>query len=738
MKNNLDEIFSKLDLNEYLEHLNSLLSREKTLFISGDRNIHYENILELCKYDFDSPQKIQNLDDALARLGKQGILHITEIGEFSKILNYFLYLKGLKFENRLGEWIAKIDIFPTMLELAKSFDKKGELKDSIDERFLQIKESIGIKKKQIDAELRRLIYTKSLSPYLVDTQVHFINDSETLLVRGGFNHFLKGVVIARSSGGYFYVMPSSIENLKKEQSELISKKEEIVFEYAKQFSALMNKALPFLKFINNAFDIFDAYQARVLMAKTYDFDFVLPDNSNDIRLKDFAHPALKNPKSISVDFSKKVLLITGVNAGGKSMLLKSIITSCLLAKYLMPMRINPNESKIGSFKEFDAIIEDPQNVKNDISTFAGRMVNFSKLFSKKSLVIGVDEIELGTDFEEAASLYSVLIQKLISQDIKMVITTHHKRLAMLLSKNENVELVAALYDEVLQRPKFEFLKGTIGKSYAFETALRYGIPSNLVSESKKAYGEDKENLNEIITKTLNLQSELKTKLDETNKKEQKLDNLLANLKEQKEKDELKISQTISKLEREYMMAINKAKESIDLKDIKEKHRVINAAHEMKKYIQKPQNQKPKELKVGDNIKYNKIKGVIISITKSDAMIQSDGIKLRVPLSFLLKNENAQQPQTTKSQVKVKVQKPKTANVVLDLHGLRADEAIEKLDRFISDSLIMGFDEVSVYHGIGTGKLAFAVKEFLKSHPSVREFFDAPPNQGGFGAKIVRF
>lgn len=89
-------------------------------------------------------------------------------------------------------------------------------------------------------------------------------------------------------------------------------------------------------------------------------------------------------------------------------------------------------------------------------------------------------------------MYSVLISKLIANNLKIIITTHHKRLAMLLAKNEQVELIAALYDEELSRPKYEFLKGTIGKSYAFETALRYQIPPNLVSEAKKLYGEDKE------------------------------------------------------------------------------------------------------------------------------------------------------------------------------------------------------------------------------------------------------
>ncbi|MCR4941693.1 MAG: endonuclease MutS2 [Campylobacter sp.] len=734
--NNAD-IIKKLDLLEYIDKFESFLSRKKELFMQGDSKIHFENINELSKYDFNAPQKSQNLDDALIRLSKLAVLHISEINEFAKIISYFLYLKNLNFQNRLGEWVGKIIIDENMQKLANSFDKNGEFKDEVDERFAQIKQAQIYKKQQIDSELRRIIYSKNLAPYLVDTQIHFINSQEALLVRGGFNHVLKGVVLSRSASGYFYVTPSAIEKLQKEQSELLDKKEQVIYEHCKIFSAMMNKNLGFLKFINKSFDIFDAYAARVFMAKSMDLNFVLSDNSSEIILKDFAHPALKNPKRISVNFTKKVLLITGVNAGGKSMLLKSIITAAFLSKYLLPLSINANGSKIGTFREFDAIIEDPQSVKNDISTFAGRMVHFSKIFNKKSLLIGVDEIELGTDFEEAASLYGVIIEKLITQDIKLLITTHHKRLAMLLSKNSEVELVAALYDEVAQRPKFEFLGGTIGKSYAFETAQRYGIPVNLVSRAKQIYGEDKENLNEILTKTLNLQSQLNDKLAKTQKKEQKLNKLLDDLKFQKQADKERLDKTILGLENQYYKAINEAKKAVNLSDVKEKQRAINRANEAKKAITLPKADEAQELKIGDNVKYGNIKGVVLSIAKNDAIIQSEGIKLRLPLSQLRKNGKAVVLKS-KNDVKISVDKPKSANVVLDLHGLRADEAIEKLDKFISDSLVMGFDEVKVYHGIGTGKLSYAVKNFLKSHPSVKEFFDAPPNEGGFGAKIMRF
>ncbi|WP_086300508.1 endonuclease MutS2 [Campylobacter devanensis] len=732
----MEELFEKLDLSEYLSAYNEFLARPKPLFISGDSRANYEKIEEISSLNLKSPKEIANLDDALMRVSKQAVLHISEIYEFSKIIEYFNYLKSQNFGDKMRGYLDKIEIPSSIDKICNYFDENGEFKESIDERLISINEAHKNKKKQIDESLKKLIYTKSLSPYLVDTQIHYINSNEALLVRGGFNHALKGTVIARSSGGYFYVLPDIVSKLKSEQSDLMDKKEEILFEHAKIISAIFHKNLPFLKFINSAFDYIDSLIARVSFAKSRDYNFVLANSSKDIILSEFAHPALKNPKRISVDFRGKILLITGVNAGGKSMLLKSILSAALLAKYLLPMSINSAKSSIGSFKEFEAIIEDPQNSKNDISTFAGRMLGFSKILGKKQILIGVDEIELGTDFEEAASLYSVLLTSMMSSDIKMVITTHHKRLAMLLAKNSEVELIAALYDEQNSRPKYEFLKGIIGKSYAFETASRYGIPANLVASAKSAYGDDKENLNEMISKALNLELELKLKLKSTEEKELKLDELLKDLKEAKIRADETLRARLSSLETEFYKAINEAKRGINLKDTKEKQRSLNNANSMAKSIQKPMIlSEPIELKVGDRVKYDKIKGVVLSLSKNDAIIDSNGVNLRVPIS-LLKPTN-QSPLNNPKSVNISLSRPNSASVMIDLHGLRSDEAIEKLDKFISDALIAGFDEVLIKHGIGTGKLAYAVKEFLKSHPSVKAFKDGAPSEGGFGSKVVK-
>ena len=728
----MKDLIAKLDLSAYISSFESFLARQKPLFVNGDLALNFARLGELSSTNLSAPKPVIALSDAIERLGLMAVLHISEIYEFSKIISYFIYLKNQQIGTKTDEYLAKIEIPDKIAEICSYFAENGELKDSVDERLVGINEAQRRLKSQIDESLRSLMRSKSLANYLVDFNVHFISGCECLLLRGGFNASIKGAVMGRTQAGYFYVFPSSIEALKNEQSALLDRKEEIIYEHAKRISALFSQNVKFLRFIDGAFDYIDALLARVFFARSRDYSFVMPSNDGVIKLCEFAHPALKNPRRISIDFTRSVLLITGVNAGGKSMLLKSVLSAAFCAKYLLPLSINASKSKISSFKEIDAIIEDPQNVKDDISTFAGRMQSWSKLFGKKNLLLGVDEIELGTDAAEAAALYSVLIEELIKNGIKMIITTHHKQLALNLSKNENVELLAALYDEKNSRPKYEFLAGIIGKSYAFETALRYSVPPSIVEAARKIGGG--ESFNEAITKAINLELELKTKIKATDEKSAKLDSLIENLKEQKiaANDELKALR--AKLEREFFYAISEAKKAINLKDTKEKQRSINKANELAKAIEKPQIAPAPVLKIGDSVKYGNIKAKVLSLSKNDANIEANGIKMRVPLTSLTKGGVIVQSPAT---AQVKVEAARSASVMIDLHGLRSEEAVERLDKFISDALLAGLDEVLIKHGIGTGKLAYAVKEFLKAHPSIKGFRDGAPNEGGFGSKIVK-
>lgn len=738
------ELAKKLDLEPFLELFGSFLARPKPPHMEGDIYRHRQFINALDSLDFTPPPPLGSLDRDLMHLKKFGFLRREEIFEWVKLWRYMLYLKNLRCEGILADWFAQIHFPDSILEIESRFDKEGNLKAGIYPELDSIHAALKRTKQEIGDSLRRIVSSPSLAPYLIDRQVHLINSEESLLVRGGFNHVLKAHVIGRSASGYFYVLPDSISKLKEREGALLSQALELEFNICKELSAQMGKQLPFLGYLNREFDRFDHYQARVLFARARNLNFMTPARDSKVILEEFSHPALNNPKPISVRFEKSILMITGVNAGGKTMLLKSILSAAFLARYMIPMKINPHRSHIGTFKGIEAVLDDPQSAKNDISTFAGRMLHFSHLFTERGLLIGVDEIELGTDSDEAASLFKVILEQLLKREAKIVITTHHKRLAALMASNENVELMAALYDEKRQLPTFSFLQGTIGKSYAFETALRYGIPASIVQEAREVYGADKEKLGELIEKSAQLEIELAQKNraleSEIAGVKRKREELHETLEKHKESHRL----AMIELEQRYNEAINAAKEAAKAKQAEAIHQGMNNANKILQALkveaeaaQERIPTKAPDFKVGDRVKYRQNKGVILSLSEREAMIELDeGFKLRVKKGELKPSGNPPKPQAKTPRVSVEGS-GRGAHVSLDLHGLRGDEAVEKLDKFLSDALLAGFDEILVYHGIGTGKLAYAIKEFLKTHPKVRAFEDAPAQMGGFGAKIIK-
>ena len=343
----------------------------------------------------------------------------------------------------------------------------------------------------------------------------------------------------------------------------------------------------------------------------------------------------------------------------------------------------------------------------------------------------MDEIELGTDANEAASLFKVIIEEIMKKN-RIVITTHHKRLASLLAQNEQVELLAAIYDEKNQKPTFEFIKGTIGKSYAFETAKRYGIPLNIIQKAKEEYSQDLEKLDVLIEKSAELEFKQKQKIKELESELEEVKLLKESLNRAKEEFNETIEKEKNKLLKEYNEAIKAAKMAIKAKSTKEAHRYLNEANKIKSKIKITKTRTNKEFKKGDVVKYLTSIGEIVEIKGKNALVEIDGKKLLIPKSSL---EIYKLPKKTKTQI-IKP-KPTKVDIKLDLHGLRLEEAIEKTEEYLNNAALAGLEEVWIYHGMGKGILAKGITELLKNHPLVKEFSDAPPHMGGYGAKIVK-
>ena len=724
-------LIQKLDLDGYITQFERFFARVKPVAMQGDVNQHYRHIKALSTIQFPEPKAVPVLENQLNRIRKQAVLGLDEIYAFVKIVMYFNALKALELPEPTAGWIGEIEIPDEIMEIVGYFDEKGEINTQIDPELFDIEKAIKINKGAIKEGLYKLVHSSALRDYLVDSQIHFQNSEETILVRGGFNNVIKATVVGRSSGGHFYIIPKKIAALKERESELLSRREEVIYRYCQKISARFYTWERFLRYIDKEYDRFDHYQARVSFARAYDYEFILPGRQQGVRLTEFSHPAIEEPVPVTIELNRSVMLVTGVNAGGKTMLLKSILSAVYMSKYLLPFKCDAQRTVIGHYKHIEAVIDDPQSVKNDISTFAGRMVEFARLFDKHDAIVGVDEIELGTDSDEAASLFRVMLEELRRRRITFIVTTHHKRLASLMGADEDVELVAALYDEAHRQPTYTFLQGSIGKSYAFETAERYGIPPHIVEKAKVIYGEDKENLNELIEKSTSLEREMRQKIKKLEEEAEALERKKHHLEETEEKLKEAHRKALATLENRYNAATKRAREALKAKESTEGRRLLNEAHKFKEqtHKKKPVEQEKIPLKVGDRIKYRSHRGELLAIRGENATILIDGMKMRVPLSQLKRSGDLPKAAAAKKKMaKVTVEKS-GASVSIKLLGMYGDEAIEKVDKFLSDALVNGLDEVQIIHGTGSGILSRLVTEYLQSHPKIRKFYRMPGNLG---------
>ncbi len=733
MEGETQHIIQKLDLEGYLQRFEHFLSRPKAVAMEGDIHQHYRYIKALESLLFPPPPELPVLESSLARLRKQAVLSLEELYAFVQIIQYFNRLKTMALPEPLSGWIHGIEVHDEIRNVLGYFTEEGEINPSREPELADINRALQQNRRAIKEALYKLTHAATLTDFLVDTQVHFQNGEETLLVRGGFNQAIKATVVGRSSGGFFYIVPHQITSLKRQAETLQSRKEEIVWRYCTQFSELFHRWERFLHYIDREYDRFDHYQARVQFAKAYDYVFVLPSKEKGVALEAFVHPAIEDPTPVSIILDKPIMLITGVNAGGKTMLLKSILSAVYMSKYLLPFRCNAAKTKIGKYRQIEAIIDDPQSVKNDISTFAGRMLEFSRMFRKKDALIGVDEIELGTDADEAAALFKVLLEALKRRGNTFVVTTHHKRLASLMAADEDVELIAALYDEEKRLPTYTFLQGSIGKSYAFETAERYGISPLVVEKAKAFYGEDKERLGELIEKSTTLEREMRRKILAIEAQEQKLRKKQRHLEALEEKMQEEQRKVLATLENRYNAATKRAQQALKTKESSDGRRLLNEAHKYKETAKKEPEAAPITLQVGDRVKYRSHRGELLSIKAKEATIMVDGLKMRVPLSSLKKSaESVPKKKPKPPQVTTTVEKS-GASLSIKLLGMFGDEAIEKLDKFLSDALVNGLNEVEIIHGTGSGILAKLVTEYLQEHPKIQKFYRVP---GNLGATIV--
>lgn len=708
---------------------------------------------------------LRDISESMRRLELDADVNVSEIIDIKKILQVSAEVKHFynDLENvnltALNTLFEKIELLPSLQGSLQAINDGGFIENFASHELDRIRRQINHDESRVRQVLQDIL--KKQADHLTETLIASRNGRAVLPVKNSYRNRISGVVHDISaSGSTVYIEPRAVVQLNEEITQLRADERH---EMARILRELSNMLRPHTNIIrNNAWVLghLDFVHAKFLFMQ--ENKAVVPQLSTDktVQLLQARHPLLTNPVANDLHFLDEltVIVITGPNTGGKTVMLKTLGLAQLMAQSGLPILADKG-SKVAVFNEIFADIGDEQSIEQSLSTFSSHMTNIVDILAaadKDSLVL-VDELGAGTDPQEGASLAISILEHLRLMQVKTMATTHYPELKAYGIETEFVENASMEFDTETLSPTYHFMQGVPGRSNAFEIARRLGLAEVIVNEAERLMDSDTD-VNRIIERLEEQTHESRKRLDHIKEVEQ---------------DNLKFNRAVKKLynefshakDKELEKASDKAQEIVDkamaeseeiLKNLHHKaglkpHEVIEAKSQLKKLAPEVDLSKNKVLKkakklraprVGDDIivtAYGQ-RGTLINQTKNGKWEAQVGlIKMMLKedeFSLAKVQEEAQKPKKKQVHVVKKSKKSAGPRARLDLRGKRYEEAMQELDEFIDQALLNNIAQVDIIHGIGTGVIREGVTKYLSRNKHVKSFGYAPQNAGGSGCTIA--
>ena len=676
-----------------------------------------------------------------------------------ELKNFYDNLENVRLDH-LANWFEKLHDFPHLQGNLQAINEAGFIENFASEELARIRRKIHDSESQVRDVLQELL--KQKAQMLTEGIIASRNGRQVLPVKNTYRNKIAGVVHDISaSGNTVYIEPREVVKLSEEIASLRADER---YEMMRILQELSERVRPHAAEIaNDAWIIghLDLIRAKVRFIQ--ETGAVVPQVSEDqeIQLLHVRHPLVQNAVANDVHFGKDLtaIVITGPNTGGKTIMLKTLGLTQLMAQSGLPILADKG-SRVGIFEEVFADIGDEQSIEQSLSTFSSHMTNIVDILGKvnQNSLLLLDELGAGTDPQEGASLAMSILEDLRLRQVKTMATTHYPELKAYGIETAYVQNASMEFDTASLRPTYRFMQGVPGRSNAFEIAKRLGLSDVIVGDASKQINQDND-VNRIIEQLE----------EQTLESRKRLENI-----RQVEQENLKMNRALKKLynelNREKETELNKAREQaaeiVDLaltesddilKNLHSKsqlkpHEIIEAKAKLKKLApEKVDLSKNKVLqkakkkrapKVGDDIivlSYGQ-RGTLTNQLKDGRWEAQVGlIKMTLEEREFDLIQAQQEAPVKKKQVNVvKRAGGKGPQARLDLRGKRYEEAMEALDAFIDQALLNNMAQVDIIHGIGTGVIREGVTKYLQKNKQVKSFGYAPQNAGGSGATIVTF
>jgi len=762
--------------------------------IDADRLEHRKNLVRevLTRIHDGAPpprEEIPYLEDSFSAVAREGA--VLEQEELVGLRRFFAFADSVLAYCRSGTtptletFVGEHRLPPDLAtRLRRTITPEGEIAEDAIPELARLKREI--------ARVNRALLTRAEELIRAGREMYHgeqptIRDGRTVLpLAANFKGRIDGIIHeASGSGETLFVEPRELVDLNNDLTQAHHAIHREIRRVLRELSVAIRTELPVITRVYEIVVTIDTLFARALWGRGH--DGVIISTGTTVDLRDARHPLLGAacvPLSIRLEPEVRIVVISGPNTGGKTVLIKTVGLLSLLHQCAVPIPAEP-DSSLPIFDRWGVDIGDDQSLDENLSTFSSHMRRIATILGEAtsgSLVL-LDELGSGTDPDEGAALSMAIIDELIARGSTVLVSTHLTMLKHYGYTRRGARNVSMAFDGTTHRPTYRVVPGRPGASHAIETAADQGVLPAVIAAAER-YASDTENsVTEIINRLLEQEREVQTRLDDVTARETQIDTRLREMNAR----EQAIDTREGELRREGVRAleeilrearstiegeVRRLRErgaAIDRDDIRTAHDRIGEIEAVRdrerQRADRLVNREETEpggagegassisgdtttpLTEGATVRHARTgkEGTVRSVRGRRIEVQFGALRMTVPRSEVILEGSSSASDAsgsrrtrggTSRRADIAVSAARTAVFELDIRGKRYHEAIEEVERQVDDAILQGLHSFSVIHGTGTGALQKGVHDYLASRSEVASYRFARPEDGGFGKTMV--
>lgn len=725
----------------------------------------------ISRHSVQSMGPIRDLRQNLQRIGKGGTGNGEELFMIADAMSVMRAIKALISPLRADFSLlwARMEFVPEHPRLEEaifsSLDPSGDVKDAASPNLASIRQ----KKRSLTSRILEAIqaYTSGSRRDLLSDPIYTVRDGRYVIPLKAENKGkIRGIVHDTSgSGQTIYLEPEDVlqlgNNLREAESAERDEVQKVLLSLSGKVASVASEIIDGIERSAGL----DLVLAKARLAFDMKASPAQPGDEHSIKVQGGRHPLLDAsiavPLELAVGGRHGSILITGPNTGGKTVAIKTV--GLFVAMLQSGMFVPAIDVRFGPFTQIWADIGDEQSLQQSLSTFSGHIKNIAESLKtmRKGAIVLLDEIGAGTDPAEGAALARAILLEMQAKGASILASTHYGELKAFAYSSEGFTNAAMEFDSKSLKPTYRLILGAPGASHALKIAERYGIPAAVVERAKEGLGEQHldlaamlERLDQSQKQARIAQGEADRRSSELKKREETATKKLAEADEIRRNANLKAQGLIEEALRQIRLEAAEIFEELKkagsdqraldqartrLKDLNEVGQ--DFADEFKKQTPKApakpsQNQ---SLKAGVSVRidgYPQTAVLLADPKDGKVQVQIGALKMTAKVNQLTVVE-AEKP-IGKARPNIGLQRAQTATTEIHLRAMRAEDAIEELDKFLDEAILAGLPSVRIVHGKGEGILRQITRQTLQRNKSVKNFREGEPGEGGAGVTIATF